>query len=70
MSPLDRPTGRQGKGKVLQRGKYYYSLLSPRFNCGRWFARGGDDGSVERFLIAEKVPQTISKSCSVSALGR
>ncbi len=40
-----------------------------RFNCGRWLARAEDDGSVERFLVSEKVPQTISKSCTISALG-
>ena len=44
------------------------SLLCCRFNCGRWFARSDEDGSVERFLVAEKVPQTIVKSCSMSAL--
>ena len=39
-----------------------------RFNCGRWFARSEDDGSVERLLVAERVPQTIAKSGTMSAL--
>lgn len=28
-----------------------------RFNCGRWFGRGVDDGSLERLLVAEILPQ-------------
>ena len=40
-----------------------------RFNCGCWFARSEDDGSIERFLVAEKIPQTIAKSGTMSALG-
>lgn len=39
-----------------------------RFSCGRWFARSEDDGSVERLLVAERVPQTIAKSGTMSAL--
>uniref|UniRef100_A0A158Q7I2 UDENN domain-containing protein n=1 Tax=Elaeophora elaphi TaxID=1147741 RepID=A0A158Q7I2_9BILA len=30
---------------------------SYRFNCGRWFGKGIDDGSLERLLVAEKEPQ-------------
>ncbi|VDN26975.1 unnamed protein product [Gongylonema pulchrum] len=30
---------------------------SYRFNCGRWFGKGVDDGSLERLLVAEKQPQ-------------
>lgn len=41
-----------------------------RFNCGRWFARSEDDSSVERLLIAERVPQTIAKSGAMSALSK
>ncbi len=40
-----------------------------RFNCGRWFARNDDDGSVERFLMAENVPMTLAKTGTTSALG-
>lgn len=40
-----------------------------RFNCGRWFARSDDDGSVERFLVAEKVPLTLAKMGTMSSLG-
>lgn len=32
---------------------------SYRFNCGRWFGKGIDDGSLERLLVAEKEPQVI-----------
>ncbi|TMS40156.1 hypothetical protein L596_006573 [Steinernema carpocapsae] len=28
-----------------------------RFNCGRWFGRGVDDGSLERLLVAECLPR-------------
>lgn len=28
-----------------------------RFNCCRWFGKGVDDGSLERLLVAEKLPQ-------------
>ena len=41
-----------------------------RFNCGKWFARSEDDGSVERLLIAERVPQTMAKSGTMSALSK
>ena len=44
-----------------------YTILY-RFSCGRWFARSEDDGSVERLLVAERVPQTIAKSGTMSAL--
>ncbi len=43
---------------------YYY-----RFNCGRMFAYSDDDGSISRFLLAEKVPLTFAKSGTTSALG-
>ena len=43
---------------------------SCRFNCGHWFARSEEDGSVERFLVANKVPQTLAKSGAMSALGK
>lgn len=33
-----------------------------RFNCGRWFGRGVDDGSLERLLVAEILPQVQSFS--------
>lgn len=32
---------------------------SYRFNCGRWFGKGIDDGSLERLLVAEKEPQVV-----------
>lgn len=32
---------------------------SYRFNCGRWFGKGIDDGSLERLLVAEKEPQVL-----------
>lgn len=34
------------------------------------FARSDDDGSVERFLVAEKVPLRLAKSGTTSALGK
>lgn len=40
-----------------------------RFNCGQWLSRSEDDGSIERFLLAEKVPQTIKNSVNMAALG-
>lgn len=40
-----------------------------RFNGGQWLSRTEDDGSVERFLVAEKVPQTIKNSINMAALG-
>lgn len=49
---------------------FYNTVPKLSFNCGQWLARAEDDGSVERFLTADKVPQTISKSCTISALGR
>lgn len=35
-----------------------YNLLNTRFVCGRWLGKGVDDGSTERLLVAELVPQT------------
>ena len=43
-----------------------YLLL--RFRCGKWFARAEDDGSIERFLLAEHIPQQLKGSQTISAL--
>ena len=40
-----------------------------RFNCGQWLSRSEEDGSIERFLVAKKVPQTIKNSVNMAALG-
>jgi hypothetical protein len=40
-----------------------------RFNCGQWLSRSEDDGSLERFLVGEKVPQTFKNSVNMAALG-
>jgi hypothetical protein len=40
-----------------------------RFNCGGWLSRSEGDGSVERFLVGEKVPQTYRNSVNMAALG-
>ena len=34
-------------------GSFFYK----RFTCGRWLGRGVDDGSIERLLVAELLPQ-------------
>ena len=39
-----------------------------RFNCGQWLSQSEDDGSVERFLVGEKVPQTYKNSVNMAAL--
>ena len=46
------------------------NIYTVRFNCGHWFARSEEDGSVERFLVGKKVPQTIAKSGAMSALSK
>ena len=45
---------------------YIYTIL--RFNCGQWLSRSEDDGSIERFLLGEKVPQTYRNSVNMAAL--
>ncbi|XP_019864258.1 PREDICTED: DENN domain-containing protein 5B [Amphimedon queenslandica] len=40
-----------------------------RFNCGRYFARAEDDGSIDRFITGEKLSRTLKGSISTSALG-
>ena len=56
-----------GRGKPLP----LCSLIKlfPRFDCGHWFARSEEDGSIERFLTAHKVRLTLAKSGAMSALG-
>ena len=49
--------------------KFYELISSPRFNCGGWLSRSEDDGSVERFLVGEKVPLTYRNSVNMAALG-
>ncbi|MFH4974463.1 hypothetical protein AB6A40_001172 [Gnathostoma spinigerum] len=39
-----------------------------RFNCGRWFGRGVDDGSLERLLVAEVLPQVDPDTNATSQL--
>uniref|UniRef100_A0A914XTZ6 Uncharacterized protein n=1 Tax=Panagrolaimus superbus TaxID=310955 RepID=A0A914XTZ6_9BILA len=38
-----------------------------RFNCGRWFGRGVDDGALERLLVAEVLPRESPKSDGTSS---
>lgn len=40
-----------------------------RFSCGRWFARAEDDGSIERFIVGERVSRKLQGSANISALG-
>lgn len=39
-----------------------------RFNCGGWLSRSEEDGSLEKFLVGEKVPQTFRNSVNMAAL--
>ena len=41
-----------------------------RFHCGRWFARAEDDGSIERFLVGERIQRELKGSQIISALGK
>jgi len=41
-----------------------------RFKCGRWFARAEDDGSIERFLVRERIPRELKGTRNISALGQ
>ena len=43
-------------------------VMHCRFDCGQWLSRSEGDGSVERFLVAEKVPQTYRNSVNMAAL--
>ena len=47
----------------------HLSFLFLRFNCGRYFARAEDDGSIDRFITGEKLSRTLKGSISTSALG-
>ena len=45
-----------------------FSLNSLRFPCGRWLSRNEDDGSIDRFLVGERVTQKIKGQAAISAL--
>ncbi len=42
-----------------------------RASCGRIFGKADEDGSVERFMLVQKVPQTLAKTgINMSILGK
>lgn len=47
-----------------------FTVSFPRFNCGRWFAKAEDDGSIERFLVGERIQRELKGSQIISALGK